>query len=76
MAERTPTLFDRIAANGLFLAGLWFAANGIWDLARTRTFSAEALFTPLGGMVAGGLFLYAAWRMRAAMRWRHDDADY
>lgn len=75
MADRPIGLIDRIVANGVFLAGLWFAANGIWDLARTDNISIDTLFAPIMTVMAGGLFLLAAWRMRHAIRWRHDDAD-
>jgi hypothetical protein len=69
MAEPEPSAWDVWAARVLLVAGLWFAGSGLFDLVRHNPARWDDLLVHAPGIGAGLLFLYGAWRMRAALRW-------
>jgi hypothetical protein len=69
MAEPEPSPWDVWAARALLVAGLWFAGTGAFDLVRDLPSPLADLLVHAPGIGAGLLFLYGAWRMRAALRW-------
>jgi len=69
MGEPEPEWFAVWIARALFLAGLWFAGTGLWDVFRKLPSPWDDLLVHLPGIGAGLFFLWGAWRMRAVLRW-------
>lgn len=69
MGEPEPGWAEVWTARALFLAGLWFAGTGLWNLFRAIPSRWDDLLVHSPGIGAGLIFLWGAWRMRAALRW-------
>jgi len=69
MGEPEPGWGAVWTARALFLGGLWFSGTGLWDLLRAIPSPWDDLLVYSPGICAGLLFLWGAWRMRAALRW-------
>lgn len=70
MAEGpAPSQLDIWTARALLVAGLWFGGSGLFDMVRDERDHWSDLLVHAPGIAAGALFLTAAWRMRAALRW-------